>query len=199
MSPFFSFLFFCGYSFLQIQTSDRQRLSMFWSPEWIFPVHPSVRLFFFFFEVWGGVRGCSCVWARAGKWVGARNQTHISHHRPNILMLCSTFWSTVPVISISRFICTQTHPSLGVYCYHAFFLKLTHISAFPRYSLCSVANLTNAFPPVKSTRYHVNFIFKLCGFILKLIWGASVAEQGQVFSPAATDCSLNAFISWRVM
>lgn len=30
---------------LQIQTSDRQqRLSMFWSPEWIFPVHPSVRL-----------------------------------------------------------------------------------------------------------------------------------------------------------
>lgn len=30
---------------LQIQTSDRQqRLSVFWSPEWIFPVHPSVRL-----------------------------------------------------------------------------------------------------------------------------------------------------------
>lgn len=112
MSPFFPFLFFCGYSFLQIQTSDRQRLSMFWSPEWIFPVHPSVRLFFFFFEVWGGVWGCSCVWARAGKWVGARNQTHISHHRPNILMLWSTFWSTVPVISISRFISTQTHPSL---------------------------------------------------------------------------------------
>lgn len=31
--------------FLQIQTLDRQCLSMFWSPEWIFPVHPSVRLF----------------------------------------------------------------------------------------------------------------------------------------------------------
>lgn len=58
MSPFFPFLFFCGYSFLQIQTSDRQRLSMFWSPEWIFPVHPSVRLFFFFLrseEGYGGV------------------------------------------------------------------------------------------------------------------------------------------------
>lgn len=85
---------------LQIQTSDRQRLSMFWSPEWIFPVHPSVRLFS---EVRGGVRGRVCVWARVVGWVGARDQTqYISHRRPNILIVWCTIWSTVPVISISR-------------------------------------------------------------------------------------------------
>lgn len=85
---------------LQIQTSDRQRLTMFWSPEWIFPVHPSVRLFS---EVRGGVRGRVCVWARVGGWVGARDQTrYISHRRPNSLIVWCTIWSTVPVISISR-------------------------------------------------------------------------------------------------
>lgn len=96
---------------LQIQTSDRQRLSMFWSPEWIFPVHPSVRLLS---GVWGGVWGCVCVWARAGGWVGAGDQTqYISHRSPNILIVWCTIWCTVPVISISRAYLGTPQPRLS--------------------------------------------------------------------------------------
>lgn len=96
---------------LQIQTSDRQRLSMFWSPEWIFPVHPSVRLLS---GVWGGVWGCVCVWARASRWVGAGDQTqYISHRRPNILIVWCTVWCTAPVISIPRAYLGTLQPRLS--------------------------------------------------------------------------------------
>ena len=73
--------------FFQIQTVDRQCLSMFSSPEWIFLVHPSVRLFS---EVRGGARGHVCVWAGMGVWVGATDQTqYISHRSPNFLIVWS--------------------------------------------------------------------------------------------------------------
>lgn len=131
---------------LQIQTSDRQRLSMFWSPEWIFPAHPSVRVFF-----WGPRRGTgACLCLGPVGWMGGGRRSDAAHitsqaKYPNSLMY-HLIWSLSypypgltqalpspdsPIVRFERpFFSLPMQPSMPISCFLSLYFRLNQCNCF---------------------------------------------------------------------